>query len=595
MRGSQSFIKFAQKEQDLPAYHIRYDFFISKFCQMCHFETNLPSVTTSIRVSGLQGIGGVVRKIENENLAGNIWDPTHMDKIIPSLLYNIQIGDYKVGHSRSQTPDLDDGNCRSPLQIAEDTFRKLMGRAGFQSMKPVMKPILNHLDIHQMWTPPDFAEHVFQMVMFSIQQQVNYIIIEELMKHLDKKQDNIMVKVGIATVLSRIFSSRAVDASVGPSVLETINALLIHLKTSVEKAQVSRDPDPDHQRYHEALLTALGEYSSSLPNFQMIEIMMYILSKTPDTVSESDTVNSELQHVLLKALLTVAEKFVPVQFSNTFPLQFLSPLLDKLQSPDPDAKLLVLRIFQTLIDRKNNLEKLELPTVEPRSDLLAQKPNSNKQDNNFFEKYGDRIYRELLSVIRVEAVGIEFLEQFYMTVALLVLECNSDDNIRLQLELVGELQDLALSNNNNKLRLSDANKFAMHATCISLLSILSFVVRIPDIFEYKDKLVSLRKSLVPHLLPPLEEDYSPDLDPTAHIEAALIDLEPVKAALREAERWCEVRGARGGSVKSSRASSPRGPRPTSWLDTRDHTRRPSGVSISSVEVREVSETVWTNP
>ena len=563
----------------MPAYHIRYDFFISKFCQMCHFETNLITTTTSIRVSGLQGIGGVVRKIENENLAGNIWDPTHMDKIIPSLLYNIQIGDYKAGHSRSQTPDLDDGKSKSPLQIAEDTFRKLMGRAGFQSMKPVMKPILNHLDIHQMWTPPDFAEHVFQMVMFSIQQQVNYIIIEELMKHLDKKQDNVMVKVGIATVLSRIFSSRAVDASVGPSVLETINALLIHLKTSVEKAQASRDPDPDHQRYHEALLTALGEYSSSLPNFQMIEIMMFILSKTPDNVNESD-VSSELQHVLLKALLTVAEKFVPVQFSNTFPLQFLSPLLDKLQSPDPDARLLVLRIFQTLIDRKNNLEKLELPTVEPRSDLLAQKPNSNKQDNNFFEKYGDRIYRELLSVIRVEAVGIEFLEQFYMTVSLLVLEVNSDDNIRLQLELIGELQELAVSNNNNKLRLSDANKFALHATCISLLSILSFVVRIPDIFEYKDKLVSLRKSLVPHLLPPLEEDYSPDLDPTAHIEAALIDLEPVRAGLREAGRYTD-RGGRGGSVVT--ASSPGTRRPPSWLETA-HIRRPSGVSISSVEV-----------
>ena len=84
---------------------------------------------------------------------------------------------------------------------------------------------------------------------------------------------------------------------------------------------------------------------------------------------------------------------VPVQFSNTFPITFLSPLLDKLHSPDSDARLLVLRIFQTLIDRKGNLDKLEQPTVEPRSDLLYQKPNSIKQDNNFFEKHGDRIYR----------------------------------------------------------------------------------------------------------------------------------------------------------------------------------------------------------
>lgn len=591
VRGCESFLKFAQKEQDVPAYHIRYDFFISKFCQMCHYETNLKSVTNKIRVSGLQGVGGVVRKIENETAAENIWQTTHMDKIIPSLLYNIQIGDYKkAGQGRSQTPELVDDDCKSPLQIAEDTFRKLMGRASFTSIRAVIKPILNHLDIHQMWTPPDFAEHVFQMVMFSIQQQVNYIIIEMLMAHLDKKTDNIMVKVGIASVLSTIFCSRAVDVNVGPSVLETINALLTHLRTSVERAQASRDPDPDHQRYHEALLTALGEYSSSLPSFQMIEIMMFILSKTPDQVQETDTVDSELQHMLLKALLTVASKVVPVQFSNTFPPMFLTPLLDKLHSPDSDAKLLVLRIFQTLIDRKANLEKLEHPTTEPRSDLLCQKPNSNKQDNNFFEKYGDKIYRELIRVIRSESFGLEYLEQFYMTVSLLLLECNSDDNIRMQLDLIGELQDLAV-NNETKLRLSNSNKFALHATAISLLSMLSFVVRIPDIFEYKDKLVSLRKTLVPHLLPPLTEDYSPDIDPTAHIEAALIDLEPVRSALREAGRYSE-RGSRGVSVRTSRGNSPSlmdsSPR-NSWMapehvmrDLAD--RRPSAISVSSVTV-----------
>ena len=237
VRGTQSFLQFAQKEQDVPAYHIRYDFFISKFCQMCHFETNSPTVTTNIRVSGLQGIGGVVRTIESKI----IWAPNHMEKIIPSLLYNIQIGDYKkTGPDGGQAPDLVDENGRNPLLIAEDTFRKLLGRAGYTSIRVVIKPILNHLDVHQMWTPPDFAEHVFQMVMFSIQQQVNYIIVEMLMHHLEHHQepDNIRVKVGIAKVLSTIFSSRAVDVNVGPSQLETINALLTHLRTSVERAQV---------------------------------------------------------------------------------------------------------------------------------------------------------------------------------------------------------------------------------------------------------------------------------------------------------------------------------------------------------------------
>ena len=195
-------------------------------------------------------------------------------------------------------------------------------------------------------------------------------------------------------------------------------------------------------------------------------------------------------------------------------------------------------------------------------------------------------------MIRSESFGIEYLEQFYITVSLLLLECNSDENIRLQLDMIGELQDLATNGDSLRLRLSNADKFGLHATAISLLSTLSFVVRIPDIFEYKDKLVSLRKQLVPHLLPPLEEDYSPDIDPEAHIEAALIDLEPVKVALREAGRYTE-RGGRGHNVKTSRGSSPapglqtpRGSSPRiSWTD-RDSgvARRPSCISVSSVTV-----------
>ena len=42
-----------------------------------------------IRVAGLQGIQGVVRKTVSDELQVNIWDHTHMDKIVPSLLYNM--------------------------------------------------------------------------------------------------------------------------------------------------------------------------------------------------------------------------------------------------------------------------------------------------------------------------------------------------------------------------------------------------------------------------------------------------------------------------------------------------------------------------
>jgi len=42
-----------------------------------------------IRNAGLRGLQGVVRKTVSDDLQVNIWEPVHMDKIVPSLLYNM--------------------------------------------------------------------------------------------------------------------------------------------------------------------------------------------------------------------------------------------------------------------------------------------------------------------------------------------------------------------------------------------------------------------------------------------------------------------------------------------------------------------------
>jgi len=50
-------------------------------------------VAIRIRMAGIKGLQGVVRKTVNDELQANIWDPQHMDKIVPSLLFNLQSGE----------------------------------------------------------------------------------------------------------------------------------------------------------------------------------------------------------------------------------------------------------------------------------------------------------------------------------------------------------------------------------------------------------------------------------------------------------------------------------------------------------------------
>lgn len=61
--------------------------------------------------------------------------------------------------------------------------------------------------------------------------------------------------------------------------------------------------------YQEALINALGEFANHLPDYQKIEIMMFIMSKVP--YSQPDRIVSVgkgdvlLQSILLKSLLKV--------------------------------------------------------------------------------------------------------------------------------------------------------------------------------------------------------------------------------------------------------------------------------------------------
>ena len=45
-----------------------------------------------LRVAGLHGLQGIVNKTIADDLQCNIWKPEHMNKIMPSLMVNLEHG-----------------------------------------------------------------------------------------------------------------------------------------------------------------------------------------------------------------------------------------------------------------------------------------------------------------------------------------------------------------------------------------------------------------------------------------------------------------------------------------------------------------------
>lgn len=52
-------------------------------------------------MAGIKGLQGVVRKTVNDELQAIIWEPQHMDKLIPSMLFNMQDSDDLDRYSHS--------------------------------------------------------------------------------------------------------------------------------------------------------------------------------------------------------------------------------------------------------------------------------------------------------------------------------------------------------------------------------------------------------------------------------------------------------------------------------------------------------------
>ena len=229
--------------------------------------------TERLRIAGLNGIWGVIRKTVNEDLAENIWDAKHMEKIVPSLLFNLD--PKTTASSGRMAPDLGDLGEASAGQLADEILRELVKAASSISIKNLLDPVLRHIDNHSQWDPEkqEYAVNTFNAIMYSIQVDLSYILIEKMLAHM-RLTNSIVQKGNIANVLSKIIGIGVGDSTVGPAVLDIITSLLKHLRSSVEESPSFEEQSSEPmQHFHKALFRCLGEYTGKMPDYQKSENM----------------------------------------------------------------------------------------------------------------------------------------------------------------------------------------------------------------------------------------------------------------------------------------------------------------------------------
>uniref|UniRef100_A0A8C7L4L2 Protein EFR3 homolog A n=2 Tax=Oncorhynchus TaxID=8016 RepID=A0A8C7L4L2_ONCKI len=503
--GTNSFVKFANIEEDTPSYHRRYDFFVSQFSAMCHSTHEDPETRTRIRVAGIKGLQGVVRKTVNDELQAIIWEPQHMDKLIPSMLFNMQ----------------DDGE-ENPASLAESCFRELLGRAAYGNMNNAVRPVLVHLDNHRLWEPNEFAVSCFRIIMYSIQAQHSHHVIQQVLGHLDTHNKNTpRMRAGIVQVLLETVAIAA-KGSVGPTVLEVFNTLLKHLRMSVDfelgensrrnsGASVSssgRVKESEERIVQNAIIQTIGFFGGNLPDYQRAEVMMFIMGKVPvygtpchtlDTVKIGHQGTKRIQAMLLSSLIMVTSGFKSKTMVAALPAPFLDPLFSISLMEDCELRQLVLEILLNIIDRHDNRAKLRGIRIIPNvAALKIKREKISKQDVGFMKKHGQQLYRHIYLGCKEEDNGHKNFELLFTTLAVLTIELANEEVVVDLIRLALALQDMSLANEENMPMVIRCGIMALVA---AYLNFLSQMIANPAFCQHVSKVIEMRNLEAPYLLP----------------------------------------------------------------------------------------------
>ncbi|XP_069377425.1 protein EFR3 homolog B-like isoform X2 [Paralichthys olivaceus] len=497
MLATNSFVKFANIEEDTPSYHRSYDFFVSRFSQMCHSEHEDADTRSKIRVSGIRGLQGVVRKTVDDELQVNIWEPRHMEQIVPALLVNLQ---------QHTHPD-----SESPAEQTEVCFRELFGRAAYGHINNAIKPVLMHLDSHSLWEGRSFAVRCFQIIMYSIQSQHSHLVIQQLLGHLDANgRSPASVRAGIVEVLSEAAVIEA-TGSVGPAVLEVFNTLLRQLRQSVDYQLTGyhdntgkhKTTSVEEKTLQDAVIKTIGSFANTLPVYQRSEVMLFIMGKIPvpgiypalGSPNAGFEGSRMIQVMLLKSLLQVSERYESSNLLMALPSSFLEPLLSFTLMEDPEIRLLVLSILTSLIDRRHNAARLHASVVFDVS-VLELKDSCSRQDVLFMRKHAQRLYRHVYLACKEESSGRGHYQALFTLLAVLSVELANEEVLVDLIRLVLALQELALSNQES---LSVFNRCGVHGVCAAFLSLLSQLG--PPLQPHVSQVMDSRHRDAPHLLP----------------------------------------------------------------------------------------------
>ncbi|KAL5107823.1 hypothetical protein TcWFU_006064 [Taenia crassiceps] len=516
-------------EEDAPSYYREYDDLVDHFTRMAYSKLLNEVERKKVRMAGIKGLQGVVRKTARGQLRMNALQS--MEKIIPALLFNI----HEKPPNDNETDESEPG-CQAVF-----VFKDVVCRASFTNLIPVVSAMITHFDNHRLWTPSDFPLLVFGYLLDSIKNmQVAHNLVKELIKYLRKSDTKLttLQRISVVMVIDKSVITLAKGA-IGPDVFHNFKALLQILRSSIEKT--SKGVGADEQRFHDAIMNTIAEFAKNLPDAQKIEILKFILNfdPLPSGRSNSKDYSKPMVKVLVKTMLTVATQYQTVAISNAIDSDFLRLLLHGVAlDPDASIRVYVQKILHALIDRHNNASKLLKVRIYPAEEVtnIYTREKPSRQDILFMKKTGYLLTENIFHQMLDPSNKVDNLEHLMCTIGLVALEMGAEEVLVELLRLVLAVQRRTMESNGN---LPLPHLCAIHAVLATVMSIIVPISPLREsLLSHVQSVIKARRERASYLLPDVafnrkntQETYPAQL---AISEDMLFSREAVHSALQQA-------------------------------------------------------------
>ncbi|CAK1554837.1 unnamed protein product [Leptosia nina] len=192
------------------------------------------------------------------------------------------------------------------------------------------------------------------------------------------------------------------------------------------------------------------------------------------------------------------------RYRDSFEGGFIHHIVKKLiGSTDSLYSLCGCRILARFLDRHNNSSYLIVPTLYYEFSQVPLKVGDyDRSDKAFLRDHRELFHDYFVKAFEMYHSRQSNVEALYFAMSCLVLEVPCGFTAASVTCMLMFIQDFAITTD-----IPEKSRFWLHAVVLSLMSLICWVHKAPELYRYVNEIVSRRAKEAPQLNPPLLDDY----------------------------------------------------------------------------------------